>query len=89
MNITDRSWLGDAACRQAVPEVFFPERHNSSAYMAAALSYCRSCDVADECLQDALAEEAGRSRRLIFGVRGGHGPTARYRMQESPAKEDH
>ena len=86
MSIPDRSWQEDAACRQAtVPEVFFPEGHNTHARMTAALSYCRSCPVADECLQDALAEEAGRSRRLIFGVRGGHGPEARYRMQKRSA----
>ena len=84
MSIPDRSWQEDAACHQAaVPDVFFPEGDHS--LMAAALSYCRSCPVVDECLQDALAEEAGESLRNIHGVRGGHGPKARYRMQKGVA----
>lgn len=84
MSIPDRSWQDDAACRQAaVPDVFFPAGNN--ARMDAALSYCRSCPVADECLQAALDEEAGESPRNIFGVRGGHGPGARYRMQKGVA----
>ena len=84
MSIPDRSWQKDAACRQVPhPDVFFPEGNN--ARMDAALSYCHSCAVADSCLQDALAEEAGESPRNIYGVRGGHGPGARYRMQKGVA----
>ena len=86
MSIPDRSWQEDAACRQsAVPEVFFPEAAVTHAYTQAALSYCRSCPVVAECLAAALAEEADAPRRMTFGIRGGLGPEARYRMQERSA----
>ena len=45
------AWHKDAACLEADPEIFFPERGGSS---EAARSYCARCPVSEECLSYAL-----------------------------------
>lgn len=46
------SWQKYAACLEADPEIFFPERGYSS---AAAKAICATCPVVAECLEYALA----------------------------------
>ena len=45
------AWHKDAACLDADPEIFFPERGGSS---KEARSYCERCPVVEECLSYAL-----------------------------------
>ena len=57
------NWRTRAACRDADPELFFPEDHPLSARtrVKAAKLICRSCPVSATCLNWALADgqEAG------------------------------
>ena len=58
-----RDWRTDAACREADPELFFPEGDSSSARsrLKTAKLICRGCPVSATCLNWALAngQEAG------------------------------
>ena len=56
------SWFEYAACSGADPELFFPDKKDSS---AGALRVCRWCSVREECLDWAL------DRRERWGVWGG------------------
>jgi WhiB family transcriptional regulator, redox-sensing transcriptional regulator len=58
----DRSWRDYANCLGVDPDLFFPERGDTS---ADAKAVCRGCVVREECLEDAL----GNGER--FGVWGG------------------
>jgi hypothetical protein len=49
------AWHRDAACVEADPEIFFPERGHSS---QEARSYCARCPVVEECLTYALENRA-------------------------------
>lgn len=64
---TDDEWIGQAACRAADPELFFPERGGRT---AAAKAICRRCPVAAACLETALT--AGE-----YGIWGGTSETER------------
>lgn len=55
-------WRDDAACRDADVELFFA---HDDASIEAALSFCRTCPVRQECLEYAL--QAGER----YGVWGG------------------
>ncbi len=46
----------------------------------AARTYCERCPVKDECLHDAMREEAGLDAKRRHGMRGGMSPTGRHRM---------
>jgi WhiB family redox-sensing transcriptional regulator len=52
-------WLGNAACRDADPELFFPisDVGAARAQVAAAKTVCRSCPVSGTCLSWALDNE--------------------------------
>jgi len=56
-------WRGDAACRDADPELFFPDGDTRSAraHVKTAKLICRGCPVSATCLNWALAsgQEAG------------------------------
>jgi WhiB family transcriptional regulator, redox-sensing transcriptional regulator len=56
-------WRADAACRDAAPELFFPDGDMRSAWaqVKAAKLICRRCPVSTTCLSWALAsgQEAG------------------------------
>lgn len=54
-------WQEDAACRDADPDLFFPERGQS---LAPALAYCAVCPVRQECLNAAIKN---RERVGIWG----------------------
>jgi WhiB family redox-sensing transcriptional regulator len=49
-----RDWRSLAACRQADPELFFPDAPADSRQAAEALSFCAGCPVRAECLDFAL-----------------------------------
>jgi WhiB family transcriptional regulator, redox-sensing transcriptional regulator len=59
----DAAWRDDAACRDADPELFFPdgEIRSARAQVKAAKLICRGCPVSVTCLSWALASghEAG------------------------------
>jgi len=80
-------WRADAACRDADPELFFPDGdiRSARAQVKMAKLICRGCPVSATCLSWALAsgqefgiwgglteDERGRlQRRLRLGRRGG------------------
>jgi WhiB family redox-sensing transcriptional regulator len=66
------SWQDQALCAQADPEEFFPERGGST---REAKRVCRSCPVAAECLEFALANDER------FGVWGGLSERERRRVK--------
>jgi len=55
-------WQDDALCAQTNPEAFFPEKGGST---REAKKICGQCDVARECLDNALETDER------FGIRGG------------------
>lgn len=59
---TRPDWHQDANCRGMDPELFFPERGEST---KEAKAVCRACDVQVECLTESL------NRREAFGIWGG------------------
>lgn len=69
-------WVADALCAQTDPEIFFPEKGKSS---AEAKLVCRSCPVAEECLEFAIVT------RQKFGVWGGLSPDERSRVRRGLA----
>ena len=56
----DAAWRGDAACRDADPELFFPDGNTRSARDQTKLAklICRGCPVTAICLSWALANGA-------------------------------
>lgn len=67
-------WVGQAACRDADPELFFPRDESNSARAVAeateeAKTYCRRCPVASACLESQMRyeEENGSLRSGVFG----------------------
>jgi WhiB family transcriptional regulator, redox-sensing transcriptional regulator len=68
----DRFWRADAACRDADPELFFPDDVRSArAQVTTAKLICRGCPVSAACLNWALAsgQEAGIWGGLTEGER--------------------
>lgn len=63
-------WRERGACREVDPELFFPVGTNPG-QVARAVSVCRRCDVAAECLEWAMAHD------VQFGVWGGLGEQER------------
>ena len=68
-NLRAENWTADANCTQSDPEVFFPERGQSS---QDAKKICRDCPVTKECLEYAVTEPRQR-----YGVWGGLTETER------------
>ncbi len=56
------AWQSDALCAQTDPEAFFPEKGGST---RDAKRICTSCEVRDQCLEYALANDER------FGIWGG------------------
>lgn len=65
-------WQMKAACLEADPEIFFPERGGSS---KAARTVCIRCDVRMECLRYALRN------REQFGIWGGTSERERRKLR--------
>lgn len=68
-------WRDLALCAQTDPEIFFPDKGESSAQ---AKRVCMSCEVRAECLQDAL------DRGERFGIWGGLSERERRRVAKQP-----
>jgi hypothetical protein len=66
----DDRWRQRAKCRDADPDMFFPEPSDASTALAA-VAVCRSCPVTKQCLADAL--HTGERD----GIRGGLTPRQR------------
>ncbi|MFB7900284.1 WhiB family transcriptional regulator [Streptomyces xiamenensis] len=67
MNTND--WELSASCAQSDPDAWFPTTDGDNG--SAAIRICRACVVRQECLDAAMAEEAGDGRRNRHGIRGG------------------
>lgn len=63
------SWRDDAACRDADPDIFYPETPDYQD----ARAICAQCPVRDRCLTDAMATERGTR----YGMFGGLTPRER------------
>jgi WhiB family redox-sensing transcriptional regulator len=85
--VTGHDWEASAACAEVDPALWFPTRGGDGG--AEATRICTtSCPVRDECLTDAMAEEAGLGPKSRHGVRGGLGPRQRAaRDKETAAAE--
>lgn len=70
----DRSWQAKANCMGVDPDLFFPERGDST---REAKEVCRGCVVRDDCLDHALAN--GEK----FGIWGGLSERERRRVRRS------
>ena len=65
-------WRAKALCAQVDPEMFFPNRGEST---KDAKRVCLNCEVRAECLEDAFATDDR------FGVRGGYSERERRRLR--------
>jgi WhiB family transcriptional regulator, redox-sensing transcriptional regulator len=68
----EMSWQERALCAQTDPESFFPEKGGST---REAKRICISCDVKDDCLEYALANDER------FGIWGGLSERERRRLK--------
>jgi WhiB family redox-sensing transcriptional regulator len=75
--VNPHAWRDVAACRGQPTSWFFAERGGVPT-TANALAICRGCPVRLDCLDDALAFEAGE--RVAFGVRAGFTAAERIAM---------
>lgn len=66
----DASWKQWAACKNADPQIFFPEGHSN---FVDAKKYCADCIVYKECMKFAL------DNGITYGVWGGLSPIERQR----------
>jgi WhiB family redox-sensing transcriptional regulator len=69
----DTRWMDDAYCRGIDPELFYPERGEST---AEAKAVCRGCAVRAQCLEYALTSPLEK-----FGVWGGLSERERRRLR--------
>lgn len=72
--VDEPDWKADAACRDVDPELFFPQRGEST---AEAKAVCRRCDVQAECLAYALTNNEH------FGIWGGKSERERHRIRRA------
>ncbi|WEH40759.1 WhiB family transcriptional regulator [Streptomyces sp. AM 2-1-1] len=71
-----------AACRGLDTDTWFPEGRtaDANAARAEAKAICLSCPIREDCLADALAEEAGTGASTRQGIRGGLTAKQRYTL---------
>lgn len=72
----NQEWRDSALCAQTDPELFFPDKGESS---LTAKRICGQCPVREECLQDAITNLT--ALQDLFGVRGGTSPKVRGRIR--------
>jgi len=77
--VADLSWHDRAACLGSDPNVFFPERGEST---TAAKQVCATCSVRDECLEYALVN------RIKFGIFGGKSERERRALRKAARPDD-
>lgn len=70
--LTEDQWQERALCAQTDPEAFFPEKGGST---REAKRICQGCEVRDECLEYALANDER------FGIWGGLSERERRRLK--------
>ena len=68
------TWHQDAACRGLDPALFFPDKGEDT---APAKAVCQGCDVREECLNEALANDE------LSGIFGGMSGRQRARLIRS------
>lgn len=79
-------WTDEAACRNGDVNVFFPHNEHlgpGGVSYRAAKAICAGCIVRDECLDEAMREEGGRSSTARHGCRGGLTPEGRARLHRT------
>lgn len=64
-------WRDDAACLHVPPEIFFPHENDHTG-RADARRICRTCPVADACLDDAIRNPADGIRAGLTRRQRGH-----------------
>ena len=76
-------WLGDAACRTIIPELFFPRGRDFAfeTEVAMAKAVCSQCPVVQQCLTWAI--DSGQDE----GVWGGMMPRERTRYRRQMRRE--
>jgi WhiB family redox-sensing transcriptional regulator len=79
--VTGHDWEASAACAEVDPELFYPPRGGNNGADAKRICW-DACPVRAECLDDAMADEAGKGPKQRFGIRGGLGPCERARLAE-------
>lgn len=72
----DIEWMANAACAGVDPDLFFPERGDST---REAKALCRRCDAQSDCLDYALTQGER------FGIWGGTSERERRRMRRTRA----
>ena len=70
--VVRQQWIDRAACLQADPDAFYPEKGGSS---RAAKRVCHTCPVQNDCLSYALANDER------FGIWGGLSERERRRLR--------
>jgi WhiB family redox-sensing transcriptional regulator len=75
------AWIGRAACRDADPELFFPERGHAR-QGTQAKQVCASCPVQGPCRD--LAVRAAKGRNEDHGIFGGTKPHERTGLRDNP-----
>lgn len=74
------AWELSAVCRQVDPDLWFPKPGENG---RAAKRICRErCPVREECLDDAMAREAGKRPEYRHGIRGALSPFERWRREK-------
>lgn len=73
-------WITKAGCRDADPELFFPEHSQDAA--AEAMKICGRCPVKGLCLAAAMKAEGSRATISRFGIFGGTLPQQRTYLYE-------
>ncbi len=72
-DVEELAWQEQALCAQTDPEAFFPEKGGST---REAKRVCLSCDVRNDCLEYALANDER------FGIWGGLSERERRRLKK-------
>jgi WhiB family redox-sensing transcriptional regulator len=75
------AWIGQAACRDHDPELFFPERGHAR-QGTQAKQVCASCQVRQQCRE--LAVRAAKGRNQDHGIFGGTKPHERTALRDNP-----
>ena len=73
--IRNQHWRTKAACAGRSPSLWFPDGTGHGPAAQEALTICRSCPVATECLTHALTQPEH------FGIWGGHTETQRHQLR--------
>lgn len=79
-------WTESANCA-GLADAMFPQPRDGKD-IRTAQGICDNCDVREECLTAALAEEAGKGKYHRYGIRGGLTPAQRAHLAMRPASTE-